>query len=77
MDTEELWSGKAFLSTDWKKFSLPFSGLTKVGTIGNGTLESGKIIKVSYVLVAYPAGSFAESYLDYATFTFGKPFSQR
>jgi len=74
---DELWKGKATLSGDWQKISLALGSFEKSGTIGNGTIEPGKILRIALVLISYPPGDYTETYVDYVNFTFGAPFSQK
>jgi hypothetical protein len=75
--SDELWTAKTTLTVDWHQVSLHFDDFSKSGTSGNGTLEPEKLLRIAIVLVSYPQGGYSSAYLDYASFTFGQPFSQR
>lgn len=75
--TDELWTAKVVLSDRWGLHSLRFSDFTKSGTGGDGTLQLGKSLSLSMILIANPPGGYTEAWLDYVNITFGQAFRQQ
>ena len=67
------------LQTGWNLLTLKYSDLVSlsngapVDPNGNGNHEPDKLWRVSLLYLANPSSGYAQSYLDYVTFTTGEP----